>query len=46
MSNQAPQLTAEDAHNALAFLERVSTKGVKEAVVKVGETAVSIRHGS
>jgi len=33
MSNTAPSLTREDAHNALAFLERVNTKGVKEAVV-------------
>lgn len=33
MTNQAQQLTAEDAHNALSFLDRVSTKGVKEAVV-------------
>jgi len=31
--NQAPQLTKEEAHNALTFLERVSTQGVKEAVV-------------
>lgn len=33
MSNTAPTFTKEDAHNALTFLDRVSTKGVKEAVV-------------